>query len=184
MQPEALNVPDSSPTGLVHNPALVQSHITIPAQGVCKRQASIFHHLCSETLKTRQNACRQKNCCCNTPVLCSAWNPFDKWMCFLHAPSFFSYTISNALLITTLLIVCFFLLFCARTGANLLNLANPIWMNTICICKLAVGSLGYKSFLYGSLDFFIACYITKSWSAVLRWECEPLLWILFHIWNV
>lgn len=60
MQSEALEVPDSSPTGLVHNPALVQSHISIPAQSVCKRQTSNFHHLCSETLENKTERLQAK----------------------------------------------------------------------------------------------------------------------------
>lgn len=144
MQPENLEIPDSGP---VHNPALVQSHILYLSRHWVSVNAepATSIHLCSETLKNKTERLKAKNCCCNTPILCSAWNPFDKWMCFLQAPSFFSYTISNVLLITTFFFFFWsfvsFSFFCARAGANLLNLANPIWMNTICICKLAVGFL-------------------------------------------
>jgi len=79
-------------------------------------------HLCSETLQNKTERLKAKNCCCNTPILCSAWNPFDKWMYFFFTGSLilFIHHLKCAInyhFFLFLLIVCFFfLIFCQSRG--------------------------------------------------------------------
>lgn len=75
--PTLLNVRVPHCTGFCE----VQSHIS--SLKLWKRP-----FICAQKLKMRKSP-QAKTLLLHTPILCSAWNPSDKWMCFLHAPSFF-----------------------------------------------------------------------------------------------
>lgn len=120
--------------------------------------------------RTRLNACRRKNYCCNTPVLCSAWKPFDKWMCFFTC-SFILFLRHLKCAINYNLCSCSFdrlfsfSFFLCQSRGKLVKLSNSDLNKHYLHMLICRGfPLDYKSLLYESLCFFIASYITTTCS--------------------